>query len=46
MVHQMNLHKNKKVFSTLIRLTAEHFNIVPAFVEKDYWITLILRIVD
>ncbi|MDR2056714.1 MAG: hypothetical protein LBP83_00215 [Dysgonamonadaceae bacterium] len=22
--------------------TAKHFNIIPAFVEKDYWITLVL----
>lgn len=38
----MNLHTNKEVFSTLVNLTAKHFNIVPAFVEKDYWITLVL----
>lgn len=38
----MNLHTNKELFSTLITLTAKHFRITPAFVEKDYWITLIL----
>lgn len=38
----MNLHINKGVFSTLVNLTARHFSIAPAFVEKDYWITLIL----
>ncbi|MDR2407066.1 MAG: nucleotidyl transferase AbiEii/AbiGii toxin family protein [Bacteroidales bacterium] len=38
----MNLHTNKELFSTLVTLTAKHFRITPAFVEKDYWITLIL----
>lgn len=38
----MNLHTNKEVFSTLVNLTAKRFSIAPAFVEKDYWITLIL----
>ena len=39
----MNLHTNKELFSTLVTLTAKHFRITPAFVEKDYWITLILH---
>lgn len=39
----MNLHTNKEVFSTLVNLTAVHFNIIPAFVEKDYWITFVLN---
>ncbi len=38
----MNLHTNKELFYTLITLTARHFRMTPAFVEKDYWITLIL----
>lgn len=42
MVYQMNLYTNKKLFPTLINLTAKHFSIAPAFVEKDYWITLSL----
>jgi hypothetical protein len=42
MVYKMNLHTNKELFSTLVTLTAKHFRITPAFVEKDYWITLIL----
>lgn len=39
----MNLHTDTKDFIALIRFTAAHFNITPAFVEKDYWITLALR---
>ncbi|MDR1116404.1 MAG: nucleotidyl transferase AbiEii/AbiGii toxin family protein [Tannerella sp.] len=39
----MNLHANVQYFTELIRLTATHFSIAPEFVEKDYWITLILN---
>jgi len=39
----MKLHTNKEQFSTLVTLAARHFRITPAFVEKDYWITLILH---
>ncbi len=38
----MKLHTNKQDFSELIRLTATYFGILPEFIEKDYWITLIL----
>lgn len=38
----MNLHANTADFTALITFTAKHFNIIPAFVEKDYWITLAL----
>ena len=38
----MNLHTNTADFTALITFTAKHFNIIPAFVEKDYWITLAL----
>ncbi len=39
----MKLHTNKQDLSELIRLTATHFGILPEFIEKDYWITLILN---
>lgn len=39
----MNLHNNANDFSALVTFTAAHFNITAAFVEKDYWITLILN---
>lgn len=38
----MKLHTNKEQFSTLVTLAARYLRITPAFVEKDYWITLIL----
>lgn len=39
----MNLHSNPSDFSELIRLASAHFKIVPAFIEKDYWITHVLK---
>ncbi|MDD4437722.1 MAG: nucleotidyl transferase AbiEii/AbiGii toxin family protein [Tissierellia bacterium] len=39
----MILHENNNDFAELIRLASIHFNILPVFVEKDYWITLILH---
>ncbi|GHT57315.1 hypothetical protein FACS18945_1300 [Bacteroidia bacterium] len=39
----MRLHANIQDFNELIRLTATHFSILPEFIEKDYWITLILN---
>ncbi len=39
----MNLHTNKKLFSDTIRAASEHLKINEEFVEKDYWITLLLN---
>ena len=39
----MNLHKNKEVFKELIALAAEHFNYEQSHIEKDYWVSKILR---
>lgn len=39
----MNLHLNKKELSAAIRATSEYYKINPVFVEKDYWITLVLK---
>ena len=39
----MRLHSDIQSFNELIRLTATHFKILPEFIEKDYWITLILN---
>ncbi|WP_321331727.1 nucleotidyl transferase AbiEii/AbiGii toxin family protein [uncultured Bacteroides sp.] len=39
----MTLHNNIKDFAELIQLTAAHFGISPDFVEKDYWITSVLK---
>ncbi|MDR1897286.1 MAG: nucleotidyl transferase AbiEii/AbiGii toxin family protein [Prevotellaceae bacterium] len=39
----MNLHTNPNDFAELIRLTAVKFNILPVYIEKDYWITRALQ---
>ncbi len=39
----MNLHSDKKLFSDTIRVTAAQLKINEVFVEKDYWITLVLQ---
>ncbi|MDR1919222.1 MAG: nucleotidyl transferase AbiEii/AbiGii toxin family protein [Tannerellaceae bacterium] len=38
----MNLHLHTEDFIELVKLSAKHFNISTGFIEKDYWITLIL----
>jgi predicted nucleotidyltransferase component of viral defense system len=38
----MKLHNYKELFSTLVTLAAKSLRMTPAFVEKDYWITLVL----
>lgn len=39
----MTLHENKEAFSNAIRAASDHLGIRETFVEKDYWVTLILR---
>jgi len=39
----MILHKNREDFRNLIQLTAEYFKTTPVYVEKDYWVTYVLR---
>ena len=39
----MTLHTNDNDFSELIKLTSIQLGIAPEFVEKDYWITLLLN---
>ncbi|WP_293721819.1 nucleotidyl transferase AbiEii/AbiGii toxin family protein [uncultured Cetobacterium sp.] len=39
----MKLHENKNDFRTLIQLTADFFNITPVYIEKDYWVTYVLK---
>lgn len=39
----MNLHKSPQEFKDLIEATAQHLNLRPVFVEKDYWVTYILK---
>ena len=39
----MNLQENKNAFSDAIRAASEYLGIRDIFVEKDYWVTLILK---
>jgi hypothetical protein len=43
MAYTMNLHDNKNAFPELIQLAAVRFNILPMYIEKDYWITRSLQ---
>ena len=39
----MILHNNIKLFSETVRAASVNLNIIPIFIEKDYWITLVLK---
>ncbi len=39
----MNLHKTPSVFVALIQATATHYAIPELYVEKDYWVTRVLK---
>ena len=39
----MNLHTNIKLFTNTIRSASQYLEIKQEFVEKDYWITLVLN---
>ena len=39
----MKLHKDIKLFKRLIAIVSQHYDINPEFIEKDYWISLILN---
>jgi hypothetical protein len=40
----MNLHENKKLFTDAVLAAAEHLDIRPVYIEKDYWITRSLKL--
>lgn len=39
----MNLHNDKNSFTAAIQATSDKLEILPFFIEKDYWITLALK---
>ncbi len=39
----MKLHKNKEAFEQTIEATSKHFKIADVFIEKDYWVTYVLK---
>lgn len=43
MENSMNLHNDKASFSAAIQAASDKLNIFPGFIEKDYWITLVLK---
>src|SRR5699024_1979139 len=42
MEYRMTLHQDSKLFSETLRAASQKLNIRLEFVEKDYWITLML----
>jgi len=43
MEYRMNLHKDNQPFTNAIQAASDSLNILPVFIEKDYWITLALK---
>ena len=43
MENTVKLHENSSDFTELLRLTADKFNILQIFIEKDYWLTRALQ---
>lgn len=43
MENHMNLHEHADKFVEIIQATADHLSIPAVYVEKDYWVTYILR---
>ncbi len=41
----MNLHRNNELFKEAVIVTAQKFNIPEIYVEKDYWVTLALKLI-
>ncbi|MGQ0829199.1 MAG: nucleotidyl transferase AbiEii/AbiGii toxin family protein [Bacteroidota bacterium] len=39
----MKLHQNKEAFEQTIEATSKYFKIFEVFVEKDYWVTYVLK---
>ena len=43
MADPVNLHQVKNEFDSLIKETADFLGIRDVFIEKDYWISLVLK---
>ena len=39
----MNLHERTEIFAEVIQATADHLSIPAVYVEKDYWVTYVLK---
>ncbi|MDA3907306.1 MAG: nucleotidyl transferase AbiEii/AbiGii toxin family protein [Bacteroidales bacterium] len=43
MEHSINLHNDNKAFQNAIQAASQSLSILPVFIEKDYWITQMLK---
>ncbi len=43
MEHPINLHADINAFRNAIQAASQGLNILPVFIEKDYWISLVLK---
>jgi hypothetical protein len=43
MEFSMKLHQNKQLFRQAVQFTAQKLNISEIYIEKDYWVTLVLH---
>lgn len=41
----MKLHENKKLFQDAVRATADFKGIPQIYIEKDYWVTVALKVI-
>ncbi|MHC5310560.1 nucleotidyl transferase AbiEii/AbiGii toxin family protein [Myroides sp. LJL116] len=41
----MKLHLDRKRFQEAIAITAQEKGILPIYVEKDYWVTYVLKLI-
>ena len=39
----MRLHEDLESFKSLIQITADFFGVTPVYIEKDYWVTYVLK---
>ena len=39
----MRLHENKTLFRQAVQFTSDRMQILPIFIEKDYWVTYALH---
>jgi hypothetical protein len=43
MEYRMRLHENKTLFRQAVQFTSDQMQILPIFIEKDYWVTYALH---
>jgi len=43
MEYPINLHADINAFRNAVQTASQELNILPVFIEKDYWVSLILK---